>query len=114
MARTLTVARSGAATVFVWLAPSWQHMEGLMLDVLDYQIIGWRAAVLRQRAGLDQNDAARQAGISLRTWRNMESGRRCRDATIFAVSRAFQCSPGWLIDMEELLRRIDQRKAVAS
>jgi len=30
MARTLTVARLWAATVFVWLAPSWQPMEGLM------------------------------------------------------------------------------------
>ena len=84
-----------------------------MTHYLDYKIIGWRSAVLRQRAGLDQTQAAKRAGITLRTWRNMESGRRCRDATIFAVSRAFQCSMDWLIDTEELLRRIDQRKAVA-
>jgi len=32
MATTLTVARSRAATVFVWLAPSWQPQEGLMLQ----------------------------------------------------------------------------------
>ena len=83
-----------------------------MTHYLDYKIIGWRSAVLRQRAGLDQTQAAKRAGITLRTWRNMESGRRCRDATIFAVSRAFQCSMDWLIDTEELLRRIDQRKAV--
>ena len=41
---------------------------------LDYQIIGWRAAVLRQLAGLDQRDAAKLAGITLRTWQNMERG----------------------------------------
>jgi transcriptional regulator with XRE-family HTH domain len=70
--------------------------------------------VLRQRAGLDQIEAAKRAGIAPRTWRNMESGRRCRDETIFAISRAFQCSIDWLINAEELLRRIDQRKAVAS
>ena len=85
-----------------------------MTDVLDYQIIGWRAAVLRQRASLDQRDAAKRVGITLRTWRNMEAGKRCRDKTIFAVARGFGCSLDWLLDTAELLRRIDQRKAVAS
>ena len=67
---------------------------------LDYQIIGWRAAVLRQLNGLDQKQAAERAGITLRTWRNMERGRPCREATVFAVARAFQCPTLWLFGLE--------------
>ena len=66
----------------------------------NYRGIGWRAAVLRQRDGLDQVEAAKLAGITLKTWRNLESGRRCRDATIFAVADTFQCSLDWLLDTE--------------
>lgn len=58
---------------------------------LNYQLIGWRAAVLRQLDGLNQKQAAERAGISLRTWRRMESGRPCQEATVFAVARAFDC-----------------------
>jgi transcriptional regulator with XRE-family HTH domain len=67
---------------------------------LEYQIIGWRAAILRQLNGLDQKDAAKLAGITLRTWQNMESGRPCQEATVFAVARAFDCPRLWLFGLE--------------
>ena len=59
--------------------------------------IGWRAAVLRQLAGLDQVEAATKAGITPATWARMESGQRCQDGTIFDVAHAFGLpNPLWL------------------
>ena len=62
----------------------------------NYTGVGWRAAVLRQLAGLDQIEASKRSGITLKTWQNMEAGSPCRDATIFAVAEAFQCGRLWL------------------
>jgi transcriptional regulator with XRE-family HTH domain len=81
-----------------------------MIELLNFQTIGWRAAYLRQRAGLVQTEAARKAGISLRTWRHLELGRRCQDRTIFAIASAFGCPIGWLIDVDGACRRIKARR----
>ena len=61
-----------------------------------YQELGWRCAVLRQRAGLDEREAAIKAGLDPRTWRNIERGRRCRTETFWKIGRAFGCSFDWL------------------
>ena len=67
-----------------------------MTHAFNYRGVGWRAAVLRQRAGLDQAEAAKLAGITPKTWRNMEDGKPCRYSTIWAAAKAFECSPLWL------------------
>lgn len=84
-----------------------------MTHILNYQTIGWRAAVLRQRAGLNQIESAKKAGIAPKTWRNLEDGKPCRDATIFAVAEAFGCSISWLIDKPYLERKIDAEYGAA-
>jgi transcriptional regulator with XRE-family HTH domain len=61
-----------------------------------FHAIAWRAATLRQLAGLDQAEAAKRAGITLRTWRNLEAGRPVSGPTIFYAAKAFDCCPGWL------------------
>ena len=66
--------------------------------MINYRGLGWRAAVLRQRAGLSQVEAAKKAGITPATWARMESGQRCMDSTLFAVADAFQASLDWLVD----------------
>ena len=67
-----------------------------MTHALDHKAIGWRAAVLRQRAGLDEREAAIRAGLDPRTWRNLERGRPCRTETFLKIGRAFRCSLDWL------------------
>ena len=51
--------------------------------------IGWRVAVLRQLSNLCQTEAAKLAGITLKTWRNVESGKPCQTGTLFAIAMAF-------------------------
>lgn len=46
------------------------HMEALM-NIHRYRGIGWRRAVLRRLAGLDQADAVEKAGVTPKPWRMM-------------------------------------------
>jgi DNA-binding XRE family transcriptional regulator len=62
-----------------------------------YQGAGWRCAVLRQRAGLDQREAAKRAGVALSTWQRVESGRRCQTMTYLKIGLAFPCSLDWFV-----------------
>jgi hypothetical protein len=61
-----------------------------------YRGLGWRCAVLRQRARLDQREAAQMAGISLAAWRRVEAGRQCRTATYYKIAFAFPDRLTWL------------------
>lgn len=67
-----------------------------MTIAFNHKAIGWRCAVLRQRAGLNEREAAIMAGIRPRTWRNLERGHPCRTETFLKVCRAFRCSADWL------------------
>src|SRR5262245_40917890 len=52
--------------------------------------LGWRRAVLRQLARLEQGEAAAKAGIPLATWRELEAGRGCKDPLILGkIADAF-------------------------
>jgi DNA-binding XRE family transcriptional regulator len=59
---------------------------------LYYRGLGWRCAVLRQRSGLNQREAATRAGVALETWRRVESGHRCQFWSYEKIRRAFRCS----------------------
>jgi|KBSSwiStaDraftv2_1062776.scaffolds.fasta_scaffold524519_2 DNA-binding XRE family transcriptional regulator len=63
--------------------------------------VGWRCAVLRQCARLDQRQAAKFVGISLVTWRKIEAGRGCRTETLIKIVIAFGCSWEWILGVRE-------------
>ena len=79
-----------------------------MTCALNYQ--DGRIAVLRQKKGLSQDEAARLAGIAPRTWRKLEEGgaKTCRISTFIDVCEAFNCSLDWLF-----VGHADMQKAVA-
>ena len=65
----------------------------------NYRGIGWRAAVLRQRAGLNQREAAKLVGIDPRTWRKMEAGQGCQTEAVLKIGHAFGRSLDWLVGL---------------
>jgi transcriptional regulator with XRE-family HTH domain len=67
-----------------------------MTLTLDHNAIGRRCAVLRQRAGLNEREAARRAGLDPRTWRDVEHGRRFQTDAFLKICHAFRCSADWL------------------
>ena len=63
-----------------------------------YKAISWRLMGLRQKAGMDANQAAIKAGVTARSWRLWETGDRRPTAwSMIKVCEAFDCSLGWLI-----------------
>jgi transcriptional regulator with XRE-family HTH domain len=64
---------------------------------IDHKAIGWRLAVLRQRLGLDEREAARMAGVTPRIWRKWERGHEAGTESILKICRAFHCSIDWLV-----------------
>ena len=69
--------------------------------MMNYCAIGWRCAVLRQRAGLDQREAAKLVGIDPRTWRKLEAGQGCQTEMVLKIGQAFGCSLDWLVGGRE-------------
>ena len=64
---------------------------------IDYKAIGLRLTTIRQRLGLDVREAAKVAGVTMRSWRKWERGRPSRTGSILKICRAFDCSIDWLV-----------------
>ena len=78
-----------------------RHSQPQEEAMMNYCGIGWRAAVLRQRAGLDQREAAKLVGIDPRTWRKLEAGQGCQTEVVLKIGQAFRCSLDWLVGGRE-------------
>ena len=71
------------------------------------EVVAGRVKELRRAAGLEEQELARRAGISLQTVSNLETG-RLRDlklSTLSKIAAALSVSP------EELLSPVDRRAA---
>ena len=67
-----------------------------------------RIRQLRERQGLTQEDAARQAGLAGRAkWNDIESGRKANVTikTLGAIARALECRPADLLVDEPPVKR---------
>ena len=80
---------------------------GKMLGMELIEVVAGRVRELRRAAGLEEQELARRAGISLQTVSNLETG-RLRDlklSTLSKIAAALSVSP------EELLSPADRRAA---
>ena len=57
--------------------------------------------LLRQEAGLTQTQTAERAGISWRTYQDLEAGKYPSYVTLLKIAEAFQVSVDWLMGRTE-------------
>jgi DNA-binding XRE family transcriptional regulator len=68
-------------------------MKGITLD---HKAIGHRLAQLRWRLQIDEHEAARRAGVTVRSWLKWERGAPFNTYSMLKICCAFDCSSNWL------------------
>ncbi|MBQ7173881.1 MAG: helix-turn-helix transcriptional regulator [Lachnospiraceae bacterium] len=78
--------------------------------VFDFRVIGNKMLAIRKKAGLTQNEVAELAGLSDRTYADIERGTvNMRIETVLRICKALQITPDSVLTEENVL--LDERQA---